>query len=673
MSMDRPTLRMTRLAYGLLAAAFVTVFLFALERSLRLEDELASEVRDRAQDELHRVLGLWEQLQLGRIEAAVHDLADDPQGQAGPAPAFVDAVLVWQVSAPGEPGTMLLPAPSPPPDTAALLADPCLADASERATASADRLTIADMWLACIDRPTPVALLAASRAADQLVAAGRPADAATALQRVDLPLNASADLHAALGVDIDAAIGRQIQLAEALSASGHPDEALRLLRQTGEQLLTLDAPALDRLLPTVDFPIVADLEALGARQDADALRAAALSARHRLDAWRVVRDRVASGTALTGQPLLTVVVEHEGRDVRVPVVALSDPDGQRRFLLAVAQLPEGRRVGLQLDPMALLADLLDSGPGRPLRVLDAAGATLLPDGASTDGLLVTIPFGRLLPELRLGMVGSATSKERIRAWRRSQLLPITVVLVMAGFAVVARVAADRQQRELWERQQAFVNRVSHELKTPLAGIKVMAELIEMGVVSSPEEIVQSVQRIITETSRMENRVNEILKQARRPEVGERTPLDIAAMAAALADEWVPRFEQRDARLLVQLDPTAPVLGDRELIRDAINNLLDNAHKYLREDVAGVVRLRTSDTGRWVVIEVADNGLGVPEDMRRAIFDRFTRVEGDGRGKAGGHGLGLAFVAEAVRGHGGKVECREGIGGGARFIIRLRRM
>ncbi|RME22257.1 MAG: sensor histidine kinase [Deltaproteobacteria bacterium] len=673
MSMDRPTLRLTRLAYALLGIAFVTVFLFALERSLRLESELATEVRQQAKDELHRVLHLWEQLEIRRIEAVVQELAPDPVARARLAPPFVDAVLVWQAAAPGVPGTMLRPADRPRPDMTEARADPCLVAAEARTAGSTDRLAIAEAWRACTERPVAVALIAASRAADQYLAAGRAEAAVAALQAVDLPLDAPRDLLDAVGVTIDAAIARQVQLAEALAATGRRDEAVRLLRRAGDRIVALDPPDLDRLLSTVDFPIIPDLEALDAAGEADTLRDAVDRARRRLEAWRLVHQGVSTGTPLAGAPLFTTTVDRGDQPTPVPVAILGDPSGQRRVLLAVARLPGGLRLGLQLDPEALLRDLLESGPGRPLQVLDATGNVVLPGDAMDADLLATVPFGRLLPELRLGMLGTATSTERIRAWRRSQLLPIAVVLVMAGFAVVARLAADRQQHELWERQQAFVNRVSHELKTPLAGIKVMAELIEMGVVSGHDEVVQSAQRIITETSRMENRVNEILKQARRPELGEKVPLDITAMAAALAEEWTPRFEQRDARLLVQLDPTPPVLGDRELLRDAINNLLDNALKYLREDVAGLVRLRTSSAGRWVVVEVADNGLGVPEDMRRAIFERFTRVEGDGRGKAGGHGLGLAFVAEAVREHGGRVECREGIGGGARFIIRLRRM
>jgi signal transduction histidine kinase len=130
--------------------------------------------------------------------------------------------------------------------------------------------------------------------------------------------------------------------------------------------------------------------------------------------------------------------------------------------------------------------------------------------------------------------------------------------------------------------------------------------------------------------------------------------------------------QRGATLEARIDETPEVEVDVELMQDAIGNLLDNALKYNRPGIAGLCRIRTGFTRRWVIIEVSDNGLGVPPDKRSLVFERFTRVEGPGRGKAGGHGLGLAFVADTATAHDGLVECVDGIDGGATFRIKLRR-
>ena len=113
-------------------------------------------------------------------------------------------------------------------------------------------------------------------------------------------------------------------------------------------------------------------------------------------------------------------------------------------------------------------------------------------------------------------------------------------------------------------------------------------------------------------------------------------------------------------------PTAAGAAQDEFVRE-----LSNALKYrdpARPDPQ--VWLIAAQEGRWLHVDVSDNGLGVPPKMRRSIFQRFVRVEGPNRGPAGGHGLGLAQVAAVARDHGGRPECREGVDGGALFRIRI---
>jgi len=113
------------------------------------------------------------------------------------------------------------------------------------------------------------------------------------------------------------------------------------------------------------------------------------------------------------------------------------------------------------------------------------------------------------------------------------------------------------------------------------------------------------------------------------------------------------------------------VGDANEVRDAIGCLLDNALKYrdTTETNAWVV-LRMSFKKPFAIVEVQDNGLGVPKTMRTKIFQRFQRVEGPNRGKSGGHGLGLAQVADVARLHNGSVECAATRQKGALFVLRL---
>ena len=293
----------------------------------------------------------------------------------------------------------------------------------------------------------------------------------------------------------------------------------------------------------------------------------------------------------------------------------------------------------------------------------------LPEDAQA---LATVPLDWLFPHLRLAALTTGEQTMQRQVLRAlTQLLPMGVALLLGVVGIAVQAAANRRERELFARQQDFIARVTHELKTPLAGIRVMAETLQMGASTDPDTTRRFLGRIIHETDNLGQRIDEVLTAARQPEVSERTPVRPMS-SRRRSSSWPARFAQTRATLEADLRPCAAIPADPPLLRDALGNLLDNALKYRKPGDRGRCLVRTAEAGRWVIIEVVDNGIGVPPAMRRRIFERFSRVEGPGRGKAGGHGLGLAFVAEAVAAHRGIVECTEGFDGGARFRIKLRR-
>ncbi len=152
----------------------------------------------------------------------------------------------------------------------------------------------------------------------------------------------------------------------------------------------------------------------------------------------------------------------------------------------------------------------------------------------------------------------------------------------------------------------------------------------------------------------------------------REPMALDALVKEVLDAWGPRLAQAGIELKTSLRPCPSTPIDKALLSDAVGNLIDNALKYRRTDRPSTLWVSTRATRSRCLVDVADNGLGVPAKDRKAIFQPFTRVEQPGRGKSGGHGLGLSFVLEAAKSHGGTVECREGIDGGARFILTIRR-
>jgi two-component system phosphate regulon sensor histidine kinase PhoR len=254
------------------------------------------------------------------------------------------------------------------------------------------------------------------------------------------------------------------------------------------------------------------------------------------------------------------------------------------------------------------------------------------------------------------------------------MIPMVVILmcvVLGAVALAAQIRADRQQQQLLLRQREFTTRVTHELKTPLAGIRVMAENLESGVYANPAQQREVARSIVHEADRLASRVEEILAVGKARKLPEPEPFDPEEVVLEAIDLWGPRLEHGGVTLHADLHPTDPIVGDAAAARDAVGCLLDNALKYRREGGEPQVWLTLQQDGTEVVIEVSDNGIGVPPSMREAIFERFVRVEGPNRGMAGGHGLGLAQVREAAEAHRGSVECLESTEGGARFVLRLR--
>jgi signal transduction histidine kinase len=328
---------------------------------------------------------------------------------------------------------------------------------------------------------------------------------------------------------------------------------------------------------------------------------------------------------------------------------------------------------VQVDQEALLKKL--SGvTGEPAWLfLDAEGESI--DGRSevrAEDIWVQVPFGKLFPHLRAGRThGEPVTRKARMVWAISQIAPIVLVLFLGWLALASRVRADRRREELYQRQQDFIARVTHELKTPLAGIRLMAETLEMGAVEDPEQRATFLGRILHESERLGARIDEVLRVARQSTPPKKRPLSPGALAHAVVEDWLIRFAEAGAVLSLEIDDLPNLEADEDLLVDALNNLLSNALKYRREDRDHRCIFSLSRDGGFTVFEVTDNGLGVPAGLRKTIFERFARVEGDGRGRSGGHGLGLSFVAETAAAHGGSIECREGIDGGSRFVLRLR--
>jgi two-component system sensor histidine kinase TctE len=211
-----------------------------------------------------------------------------------------------------------------------------------------------------------------------------------------------------------------------------------------------------------------------------------------------------------------------------------------------------------------------------------------------------------------------------------------------------------------ESRQRFVADAAHQLRTPVAGIKTQTELALRQAPSADAQA--TLKQLYSATEQAARLVNQLLALARAEPGAARgqhaEPLDLVALARDTTTEWVPRALAKNIDLGFESPlAAARIEGDAFLLREMLNNLLDNAIRYTQ--AGGHVTVRVESRSREVVLKVEDNGPGVPETDRERVFERFYRVLGTG---VEGCGLGLAIVHEIALSHRCEVSLSAGEGG-----------
>jgi len=245
--------------------------------------------------------------------------------------------------------------------------------------------------------------------------------------------------------------------------------------------------------------------------------------------------------------------------------------------------------------------------------------------------------------------------------------------------------AQRTQRDL------LIN-ISHDLQTPLTSIRGFSQAIVEGNIHDAEALRAAEHIIYEEASRMVRLVRDLLDLARL-EAGQiqmaRVPVDIVRLLQTTADKFRPQASAAEIMLQVLASETLPpIVGDAERLELALGSLLDNALKYTagggHVDLSGTVMpadklgsalatgmdlSASASDGRWLVISVADTGVGIPPEDLARIFERFYRGD-KARTDKEGIGLGLSIAREIVQAHGGEIVVNSQPGKGSRFSILL---
>ncbi|MEC7987852.1 MAG: HAMP domain-containing sensor histidine kinase [Myxococcota bacterium] len=612
--------------YCLLFAAFVSISFYAFQSTYLLQQESNAKEKQQARENLETLVQVWESGIFSRVDAWLNEITTEQdikvlEDRLRRSTPWFDSIYQWDQ-------TQVLYPPLHRPKT------PNLTEDCELALNRGEL----EPCLQLDQTQTNYASLIAAR---KRYRRGGREDAILNLKEGRPSLTRTiAQLTSPEDIDVNLFLQRKLLLAQLESEQGKSIE--RLLKSLSEDIYSLNAPLLSPLLP-IDNPT-----------RFPPLEAALQRANRRISAYNEIRNNLLRST---------------------PPQVHSDPYSTAPYLLVTKRKDNQRYLAVQIDPFLLLEEIFSSQPEATLRpvVIDAERnplpAQFAPLGESEE-VWVEIFCGRLFPHLRAAYIRKKPETGEIPSNAFSLFLPLLLAATIAGFAMWGSLQAERKQREFIDRQQAFVARVTHELKTPLAGIRLMAESLQLGVIRSPKQGQQFAERIISETDRLEKRIDEVLQASRKAEIKSRVLLEAEHLIRELHQEWSPRFQEQNGILRIEIEGEPQLFGDPILIKDALQNLLSNAIKYRREDRSLRSILRAEDHNRYVEFSVSDNGLGVPAQERKNIFQRFIRVEGPHRGLAGGHGLGLAFVKETAQVHNGTVRCVDGLMGGAKFILRL---
>jgi len=260
-----------------------------------------------------------------------------------------------------------------------------------------------------------------------------------------------------------------------------------------------------------------------------------------------------------------------------------------------------------------------------------------------------------IPRGRLG-------DQRIRVSSRVAPLGARLVLVL--------VEDRTEARKIEAVRRDFIANVSHELKTPVGALALLAEAIQSAS-EDPEAVRRFADRMATESSRITKIVQELIDLSRL-----QAPDPDRAAAAVLVDDVVQAAAERtkaiavvkDIEIAIGGEHGLKVLGDETQLVTALGNLVENAVNYSPEQTR--VAIGVGRSADLVEISVTDQGIGIPERDRDRIFERFYRVDPARSRETGGTGLGLSIVKHVVQNHGGEIRVWSVEGSGSTFTIRL---
>ncbi len=247
------------------------------------------------------------------------------------------------------------------------------------------------------------------------------------------------------------------------------------------------------------------------------------------------------------------------------------------------------------------------------------------------------------------------------------------LVIISAFALTVYTMI--RQKKLNVIKNDFINNMTHEFKTPIATISLAVDALKNPkVIGSPEKLMYFSGIIKEENQRMNRQVETILKSALldRQEIQlNKKPLNIHQIIEDVADNFALRLQEKGGDMEVHLNAESDSIeGDEVHISNLVNNLLDNAVKYSRDNVPPHIALTTSSSPKKFIMVIEDNGIGMTKETVKRIFEKFYRAHTGNIHNVKGFGLGLSYVKQVIEAHDGNIRPESVLGTGSVFTIEL---
>ncbi|MPZ70662.1 MAG: hypothetical protein GEU71_14205 [Actinobacteria bacterium] len=312
-------------------------------------------------------------------------------------------------------------------------------------------------------------------------------------------------------------------------------------------------------------------------------------------------------------------------------------------------------------------------------VLDETMRPVLANGAARKmlglhgaGLPARLPQDEILGAAHRVLLTQESAEEDVSVWYPDRLtIRVRSTPLEDGSGIIAVLQDATEELRVQQVRKEFVANASHELKSPVAGLRALAEAITEAMEDDPENATRFAHRLVEESERLSRLIVDLLDLSRleNPSLVPRAEVDLSQVTEREVEALRGDAGEKAIRLRLEL-PALPISvhGDEAQLGLIVRNLVENAIRYTPD--GGQIEVRLGVIGSDALLEVEDTGIGIPLEAQKRIFERFYRVDKARARDHGGTGLGLAIVKHAVDLHGGTVAVESELGRGTTLSVRL---